>query len=202
MKLWLIVPVKPFAEGKSRLAAVLSWQQRRMLNQYLFHNLLEQARAAQRVTAVIVVGRDTQIMADVGWDQVHFEQEEKHSLNGALEQARQRALANQADAILILPTDLPLVTSGDIRQLYEWGKTQPTMVIAPSHDGGTNALLLHPPQTIPFAFGPQSFARHCTLAEEAELSYQILASPSLSFDLDWPKDLAQLSVVNPEWAIA
>ena len=196
MKLWLIAPVKPFAEGKSRLAAVLSWQQRRALNQALFHNLLAQAQAAQCFTGVIVVGRDPQMLAGIAWDQVHFEQEEKHSLNEALEQGRRRALLCHADAILILPADLPLLTTADIVQLYNLGKAHPGMVIAPSHDGGTNALLLHPPPTMPFGFGQNSFVRHCALAKAAGLPYRIFESASLSFDLDWPKDLAQLSIVN------
>ncbi|MBX3014815.1 MAG: 2-phospho-L-lactate guanylyltransferase [Caldilineaceae bacterium] len=189
MKLWLIVPVKPFAEGKSRLAAVLSRQQRHTLNHRLFQHVLAQARAAHRLAGVIVVGRDPQIMADVPWDRVFFEQEEKASLNEALEQARRRALAEQADAILILPADLPLLTSADIEHLFDLGSVAPSMVIAPSQDGGTNALLLHPPQRLPFAFGPQSYARHCALAEQAGLPYQTFASASLAFDLDWPEDL-------------
>jgi len=196
MKLWLVVPVKPFAEGKSRLATVLSWQQRRGLNQYLFHNLLTQAQAAQVFTGVVVVGRDPQVLAEVTWAQVTFEQEEKQSLNEALEQGRRRALLQGAEAILILPADLPLLTVGDITQLYRLGQVQPHMVIAPSHDGGTNALLLHPPQMIPFAFGEQSFTRHCTLADKVRLPYRIYKSPSLSFDLDWPKDLTQLAMFH------
>lgn len=196
MKLWLIAPVKPFAEGKSRLATVLSGQQRYALNQQLFHNLLAQAQTAQLFTGVIVVGRDPQILTDVAWDRVIFEHEENHSLNGALEQARLRALKLQADAILILPADLPLLTTEDISQLYRLGTTQPGMVIAPSHDGGTNALLLHPPQPLPFAFGLHSFARHCALAEQMGLSYRVFASPSLSFDVDWPEDLAQWLLVK------
>jgi 2-phospho-L-lactate/phosphoenolpyruvate guanylyltransferase len=193
MKLWLIVPVKPFAEGKSRLVSVLSRQQRRALNQQLFHNLLAQAQAAQLFTGVIVVGRDPEILTDVVWDGVIFEHEERPSLNGALEQARQRALNLGADAILILPADLPLLTTEDITQLYQLGAIQPGMVIAPSHDGGTNALLLHPPNTLPFAFGPHSFARHCALAEQFGVSCRIFDSPSLSFDVDWPEDLIHLS---------
>jgi len=196
MKLWLVVPVKPFAEGKSRLATVLSWQQRRGLNHYLFHNLLAQAEAAQVFMGVIVVGRDPQVVAEVAWERVVFEQEEKQSLNAALEQGRRRALLQGAEAILILPADLPLLTVGDIVQLYKLGRVQPKMVIAPSHDGGTNALLLHPPQMIPFAFGEQSFSRHCALAEKVKLSYHVYESPSLSFDLDWPKDLAQLAMLH------
>jgi len=178
---------------------VLSRQQRHDLNQHLFHNLLAQVQATQLFAGVIVVGSDPQIVADIGWESVQFEQEEHHSLNGALEQARQRALALHADAILVLPADLPLLTPADLVQLYELGQTQPGMVIAPSHDGGTNALLLHPPQTaqtLPFAFGVHSFAHHCTNAEQAGLPYHIVESPSLSFDVDWPEDLAQMLLVH------
>jgi len=200
MKLWLIAPVKPFAEGKSRLASVLSYQQRYALNRHLFHNLLARAQATQLFAGVIVVGRDPQVLADVSWDSVRFEPEAQPSLNGtphsllnrALEQARRRALQSSADAILILPADLPLLTLADITQLHWLGQTPATMVIAPSQDGGTNALLLHPPQGIPFAFGHHSFARHCALAAQASLAYHVFESPTLSFDLDWPEDLAAL----------
>jgi 2-phospho-L-lactate/phosphoenolpyruvate guanylyltransferase len=201
MKVWLITPVKPFAEGKSRLAPVLSDPQRYDLNRQLLHNLLDRAQATQLFAGVIVVGRDPQVLADVTWDRVSFAQETEPSPNGtphsllnrALEQARQRALQANADAILILPADLPLLTSTDITHLSRLGQTPATMVIAPSQDGGTNALLLHPPQGIPFAFGHHSFARHCTLAEQANLPYRIFESPTLSFDLDWPEDLAALA---------
>ena len=60
-----------------------------------------------------------QIMAAVDWDQVYFEQEKKPTLNSALEQGRCRALAHHADAILILPADLPLLMTTDIDQLYQ-----------------------------------------------------------------------------------
>ena len=68
------------------------------------------------------------------------------------------------------------------------------MVIAPSHDGGTNALWLQPPQAIPFAYGPNSFERHCHLAEKANIPYTVLDSPTLAFDLDWPDDLERLEL--------
>jgi 2-phospho-L-lactate/phosphoenolpyruvate guanylyltransferase len=201
MKVWLITPVKPFAEGKSRLASVLSDPQRYDLNRQLLHNLLDRAQATQLFAGVIVVGRDPQVLADVTWDRVYFAQETQPShtgtphtlLNLALEQGRQRALQVNADAILILPADLPLLTSADITNVVQLGQRPATMVIAPSQDGGTNALLLHPPQGIPFAFGRHSFARHCALAEQANLPYHVFASPTLSFDLDWPEDLATLA---------
>ena len=64
----------------------------------------------------------------------------------------------------------------------------PQINIAPSRDGGTNALMLQPPQAIPFAFGRDSFQRHRHLAAEAGIPVSVVESDSLVFDIDLPED--------------
>jgi 2-phospho-L-lactate guanylyltransferase len=71
-------------------------------------------------------------------------------------------------------------------------------VIAPSRDGGTSALLLRPPDAIDFAFGEESFRRHCTLAQARGVQCQVYESPTLAFDVDVPRDLAILRQLQPE----
>ncbi|MXX27279.1 MAG: 2-phospho-L-lactate guanylyltransferase, partial [Caldilineaceae bacterium SB0668_bin_21] len=55
-------------------------------------------------------------------------------------------------------------------------------------DGGTNALMLQPPQAIPFAFGRDSFLRHQRLAAQAGIPVHVVESDSLLFDIDLPED--------------
>jgi hypothetical protein len=70
-------------------------------------------------------------------------------------------------------------------------------VIAESADGGTNALLLSPPDAIPFGFGPRSAAIHEAAARTTGLTAKRLRLPFLSRDLDTPSDLRTLGR-NPE----
>jgi 2-phospho-L-lactate guanylyltransferase len=74
--------------------------------------------------------------------------------------------------------------------LYELARAGEGVIIAPSHDGGTNALLLRPPHAIGFAFGEGSFARHCAMAAAAGLPCHVYESATLALDVDHPEDLA------------
>ena len=58
MSLWTIVPVKPFNEGKSRLAAHISPRQRRALNRELLTRTLAAINQAHLDAQLLVVSRD------------------------------------------------------------------------------------------------------------------------------------------------
>lgn len=193
MKLWLIVPVKPFGVGKSRLAGALSDPARARLSRRMFHHVLTQAAQANVLAGSLVVSRDAAVLDGLPEPQAIFVQERGTDLNRALEQGRQQAVAWGAEAILVLPADLPLLTAEDIRRLYLAATAADGVVIAPSTDGGTNALLLRPANAIHFAFGPHSFAAHQALAHQAGLPCLRFQSPTLSFDVDWPTDLTTLT---------
>jgi 2-phospho-L-lactate guanylyltransferase len=192
MKLWLVVPVKPFGEGKSRLAETLSLEARTALSQAMLVHVLRSVQVAGLLAGVLVVSRDQQALAQAEKFGAKILLETGHDLNAALTQASQQAVTYGADAVLVLPADLPLITREDVQQLYRLGGVQPGIVITPSRDGGTNALLLHPPGVIEFAFGQGSFERHRQLAHIASVPIQIFESPTVALDIDWPEDLNSL----------
>ncbi len=67
------------------------------------------------------------------------------------------------------------------------------VVLAPDRAGaGTNALLLRPPGSMPFAFGAGSYARHLALAREHGVSVATYRAAGTAFDVDGPADLAEL----------
>ncbi|MCB0063005.1 MAG: NTP transferase domain-containing protein, partial [Caldilineaceae bacterium] len=119
MKLWLIVPIKPFAEGKSRLAGRLSPSKRSSLSRQLFHHVITQALAASELTGILVVSRDTTVLNDLQAPHLHLIAETGNGLNRAIQQGREEALRRDADAILVLPADLPYLQSHDITTLYQ-----------------------------------------------------------------------------------
>jgi 2-phospho-L-lactate guanylyltransferase len=193
MKLWLLAPVKPLSEGKSRLATVLSPEARAHLISRLLAHLLARAQASSVFTGAIVISRDRQVLAQATAHHAVGLLERGRDLNQALTQASTHAIRRGADAVLVLPADLPLITSEDIRQLYALARSPTSVVIARSADGGTNALLLRPPLVMPFAFGEESFRLHTHQASSLGLPWQCYESPTLTLDVDWPADLTALS---------
>lgn len=197
MKLWLVVPVKPLNAVKSRLTTVLDAGERAGLMRHLLRHVLANAVAADCFAEIVVVSRDPQVWAVAHLAGAGVIHEQGRDLNLALEQARQYVIAQGAHALLVLPADLPLMTVADLHELRRLGETQPGVVIAPSRDGGTGALLLHPPNAIPFAFGPHSFERHCRAATDHGQPCQIYHSPTLAFDVDLPADWVELQTYHP-----
>lgn len=191
MSVWLVAPVKPLDESKSRLAACLAQTERAALTRTLLERTLLLARASRCFEALLVVSRDDAVLnvaAAAGALTLH---EAGSDLNLALEQGCAQAWQQGADAALILPTDLPLLTAADIATLVA-RHTAHGIVLSPSQDGGTNALLLPLPAPLPFCFGVDSFARHRQAALAADLDVAVYTSPTLAFDLDRPEDLALL----------
>lgn len=186
--MFIIIPVKPFKQAKSRLAMALSPAERMRLSRYLFTRTLHLARQAGETVIVSRDGAARKLAKRAGaWALA----EAGRGLNEALRQATAWSIAQGADTILILPGDLPRLILADLTRLVEAGWAGPTVVIAPCHRReGTNGLLLRPPGVIEVAFGPNSFERHQQIARAAGLDPIIYDSPRLAFDLDRPEDLA------------
>ena len=100
----------------------------------------------------------------------------------------------------MLPSDLPLLTLEDLDQLYDLALAGEGVTLAPSHDGGTNALLLRPPQAIAYSFGDGSFAQYIALAAAAGLPCHVYNSSTLALDIDHPEDLILLDTINNNFA--
>ena len=120
-------------------------------------------------------------------------------LRAGLAEARDDVVAGGADAVLVLPIDLPFVSTAAIDALLDaLPASGPAVVlVADRHGTGTNALVLRPPDGIDFAFGPGSRGAHGDRARAAGAPYLEIESP-LSFDLDTPDDLVLLDSTDPE----
>ncbi len=200
MQLWLIVPVKPLSLGKSRLASLLSAQERRELARRLLLQTLKTVAAVEDLAGIIAISRDEEVLtlARAGGASTLPEAaiptdpalpDPEAALNNALNQARTVAVERGADAILILPADLPLLTVHDIGEMIHLGNLHDRcIVLAGSRDGGTNALLLRPAYAIDFAYGPQSRQRHIERAKAADLTIHEIRSTALALDLDSAED--------------
>ena len=192
MSLWAIIPVKPLKNAKSRLAPVLSPNQRFELAQAMFRHVLSVTTTIQPVTGVLVVSRDTKALAIAREMGAKTLQEGATSnLNPALLRATMVVSSWRADSVLVLPADLPFVNAEDLRDMIRLA-AEPSLVIATDRNrDGTNALLVRPPLAIEYDYGAGSFARHQSLAREAGLNVIEFQSERLSLDIDVPEDLRQ-----------
>ncbi len=190
----VIVPVKPFRRAKSRLSPVMSKPVRAALARALLSHTLDVLSFCDVRFATCVVSRDITALDLARRRGAVALAESESGLNAALSQARAWASAHGAQAVLVLPADLPLLTPADIAAMLGLGREPRSVVIAPDMRGeGTNALLMHPPDALHFAFGPQSFYEHCAQAETF-LALHIYRSPTIALDLDTPVDLKRVSL--------
>lgn len=196
MALWAIVPVKPLRRGKSRLSDVLSTDQRAELNQYLLENTIRTLTDVPEIEHVLVVSRDPSALSiarDIGARTV--QENGSPGLNLALTRATQVARTYETRGVLVVPADLPKLTSGDIHAMLEHIDDPPVVVVAPDRDRlGTNALVVCPAGLIEYDFGPRSFEKHCQQARDQNIRLEICELPSLALDLDEPDDLDMMDL--------
>lgn len=193
MGIWAVVPVKPLRRGKSRLAGVLTEEERTLINYIMFGNTLKVLNQVKEIDHILVVSRDPSALAlarDYGARTVLEDKEAHTSLNVALTRATQVARTFSATGVFIVPADIPFIQEEDIRAMISCVKTTPAVVIHPDrHMDGTNALLVVPPGSIEYSFGVGSFGRHCDIAKVKGICLEICQLPSIGLDLDTPEDL-------------
>ncbi len=192
MALWAIVPVKPLRRGKSRLAGVMSADERADLNQYLLEHTIHILNQVEGIESILVVSRDTEALSiarDLGARTV--QENGSPDLNIALTRATEVAKSYATRGVLIIPADLPRLDVEDIEALLAYREDPPVVVVAPDREKkGTNALFICPAGLIEYDYGEDSFDKHCRRAEQAGARLEICDLPSLALDLDEPDDLA------------
>ncbi len=195
MTLWAIVPVKPLRHGKSRLAEVLTQDERADLNQRLLIHTLDTLTAIPEIEQVLVVSRDQSALAIARDHGARTVQENgAPKLNVALTRATIVAKTYATRGVLVIPADLPLITAEDIKSMLDKAKDPPVVVVAPDrHRQGTNALLVCPAGLIEYEFGPDSFKLHCEKTNQIGARLEICELPSLALDMDLPEDLEIVS---------
>jgi 2-phospho-L-lactate guanylyltransferase len=190
MVTWALVPVKPFRRAKSRLAETLSAGERAAASREFLAHVLGVLAEAPEIAAALVVSRDEAALYLAAARGARGLLETPGGLNHALDQGARLAAREGAEAVLVLPADLPVLAREDVRALLRAGQGPgPTVVIAPDrHERGTNALLVRPPGLLRFAFGDGSFARHQALARAAGAAVRVVRSPGTGLDVDVLED--------------
>lgn len=192
MSLWLVIPIRGLAAGKSRLATVLGAGERLSLNTQWLEALLDAfAALAGGLNHCVVVSPSDDALSYAEHRGAHALREAGlGDLNAALEQGCEYALARGAQRILILAADLPEVRSRALSRLLEACSTDAVTLIADKTGTGTNGMLLPANAARGFAFGEGSLARHERLFTTPGKPVHIWRDAGLALDIDTPDDLS------------
>lgn len=183
----ILIPVKRLEEAKRRLAARLAPEDRRRLGLAMLADVL---RATEKWTARWIVTSDGDAEAVGLAFGCRLVRDEGAGLNPAISKATEIASIHGVESLLVLPSDVPLVSPDEVAALFS---LEADVVVASSLDGGTNALLRRPPGAIEPVFGKGSAAAHVRAATEKGLDVVSFNARSLLLDVDQPADLALLA---------
>lgn len=191
MAVYAVVPVKKISVAKSRLSHFLSATERKSLTTAMLKDVLTALKASV-VEEVIVVSNDPNVRLIAEKFGVSFFSPGKVGLNNAVEEAMAFCLARQADSVLVLLADIPLLSPKDIDTIVKLGSEGRRVVLSPSEDWGTNAFFMRPPRVIPACFGQNSFLKHVTEACSRGVEAKFYYSANIALDVDSVKDLQKL----------
>lgn len=182
----VLIPMKPLATAKERLAPALDPDERRRLSLAMLADVIDAARSFDRVWVLNSDPEAETVAHDAGVEAVN-DPAPGLGLNASLNAATTMAIAEGASGVLVVSADLAAVTSADLIALCE----APGAAVAPDRVGvGTNALWRSPANTLSVAFGTSSRAAHERLARVAGVQIRVVERPGLAIDVDTPDDLA------------
>jgi 2-phospho-L-lactate guanylyltransferase len=175
-----IVPFRGFDGAKSRLASVLSPEERARVAAEMLGRVLDACANAASIRRTLLVTPDPKLVRN-GLD-VLLDEGTGHADAVKLALADHRA---QRGAIVVM-ADCPLVTSESLDALV---KAAQPLALVPARDGGVNALALRDPDAFSPTFGVPS-EETIAAARAAGLEPVIVEDERLSLDVDRPEDLA------------
>ncbi len=193
---WAVIPFKRIRQAKQRLAPILSSEERKLLSLKMLEDVLESATASEVFDGILVATNCEEAVPIIRRKGVlHLQTSEELGLNHAAGEASIWLLNKNIDAMCLFPADIPLAKASEFRNLVSCHSAQRGMTIVPSRDkGGTNCLILSPPDRLPFCFGTDSYAEHIRQGLQLKLSCQTKFSDGIGLDIDTPSDLRAISM--------
>lgn len=180
----VILPIRSFRDGKSRLAESVGDAER----DALVRHWAETVAAAAHELAVLVVSGDHDVLDWAERRGLAALQPSEPGLDQAADQGRAHAHRLGYRRVMIAHADLP--RARDLRPVFN---TDAVVVIVPDvAQDGTNVLVVPTDDRFIFSYGPGSFERHRDAAVQLGWVYSILEDPDLAVDIDDASDLTAL----------
>lgn len=196
--LWAVVPVKDFGEAKTRLGDILSGEGRSALARAMLRDVLTAVADCPAIVGIVVVTSDDMAVAIAAPFGAIVVKDGSIGYNEAV-RVGISSVRERTASVMVLPADIPSVRAEDITRLASLHPAAPAVTIARAEaDGGTNALVMSPPDVIAVQFGTGSEACHLEAAHRAGAAVQSLDIPRMAHDIDRPEDVARFLAESSE----
>lgn len=189
----ILIPVKDLRGAKQRLGEVLSQEQRTLLAEAMLADVVAAVmgwRDRPPVALVTSYPPAVALARECGFEII--EDRENPGETGAIEMATRAAIERGARETLVLPGDMPLVSSSELEAVYAAAPAEGVVLVPSSDKRGSNAVLRRPADRIPLRFGNDSFVPHLAAARATGKPVVVLELAGIGLDIDTPADLAAL----------
>lgn len=173
-----LVPIKQGGGGKSRLAALLSPQERDDLALRMALHVMSQLEQCNEIDEVAILASRRPEWWQGGWVE-----DRGQGLNPEITAWRSRC---GTDPVLIIHADLPLLEAAEVTRLLESAAAEGIALATDRAGLGSNALAIMDGRPFAFRFGPDSRRLHTAQVP----AMPVIETIGLSADLDTPEDLA------------
>lgn len=180
----VIIPFK-LNGAKSRLASVLSYQERTSLALAMFHDVLKATAGAGRRTVLTRPGGRGYISGNLAVRE--SEKGLNEALNELIEDWQNRGWPED---LLIVMADLALLTR---REVSAFLQVAGEVVFSPGRGGGTNMILVRSPR-FRTCYQGLSYLKHLDSARKLGLATGIYESFRAGCDIDEPSDLPEILI--------
>jgi 2-phospho-L-lactate/phosphoenolpyruvate guanylyltransferase len=172
-----LVPIKQGGNGKSRLAEMLSQEERDALSLRMARHVIAELGRCEGISDITILSTERP-----DWWSGSWVADGGQGLNSEINGWRQ---ARGADAILIIHADLPLLQTEDVRHLLDVAEAESIALATDRAGEGSNALAIADGRPFEFRFGPDSRRLHAAQSP----AITVIRRNSLSSDIDTPEDL-------------
>lgn len=194
--LYAVVPVKILVRAKTRLSPTLSFTQRLKLARAFLHGTLKILARHPGAGRTIVVSADAHVLHLArAMNMIALPQTTRGGINRAVTLGCRAAMRRGAGAVIVIPTDLPLLTPDLLRHFTRSTSSPVVRVAADRHNAGTNALYLQPPRSDMARFGNDSLQKHRSVAHARGIRLEVVRERALAFDVDMPTDLSETGLI-------
>ena len=191
----IIIPIKKFNKSKTRLSPFLDPNERKELTEYLVIDLLGKLCELENSQIIIVTGERINSLEKFA-DIAIINEINVNGVNNAIGLANEFVEKNGFKESLIIPIDLPLLSTKDIKEIIKFsGRFENGICIVPSRRyDGTNVLLRKPNLIIDTFYDNNSFYNHIKKTVEKKKVVKIFTYENLMIDLDTIEDA--MTIIN------
>jgi len=193
MSTYVLIPIKPLVESKTRLAPFFNQEERSSFVKALMRDLASELSQSKYVKQTIICTRDPKVRSLAATLGFHCISESKKAreLEDFIDQLISVALVNGAKIAVNTSIDLPLFSASALDKMIEMSEPR-CVVFTIWREGGVSTLLRRPPDVVRTPCKcdqPELLA--LLRAAHSNIRYKFCDSFALSFDVDYPRDLIQ-----------